>query len=71
MNKIVKIDIPKIKKLLQNRGYKIYKKQKTFSKFSVNFFYTTIVGVFFVGFFYLIPSVVDFSKKNFGKIKLF
>ena len=69
MNKIVKIDIPKIKKLLQNRGYKIYKKQKTFSKFSVNFFYTTIVGVFFVGFFYLIPSVVDFSKKNFGKNK--
>ena len=50
MNKIVKINIPKIKKLLQSRGYKIYKKQKTFSKFSVNFFYTTIVGVFFVGF---------------------
>ena len=46
MNKIVKINIPKIKKLLQSRGYKIYKKQKTFSKFSVNFFYTTIVGVF-------------------------
>ena len=70
MNKIVKINIPKIKKLLQSRGYKIYKKQKTFSKFSVNFFYTTIVGVFFVGFFYLIPSVVDFSKKNFGKNKI-
>ena len=70
MNQIVKINIPKIKKLLQSKGYKIYKKQKTFSKFSVNFFYTTIVGVFFVGFFYLIPSVVDFSKKNFGKNKI-
>ena len=70
MNKIVKINIPKIKKLLQSRGYKIYKKQKTFSKFSVNFFYTTIVGVFFVGFFYITPSLVDISKKKFTKNKI-
>ena len=70
MNKIVKINIPKIKKLLQSKGYKIYKKQKTFSKFSVNFFYTTIVGVFIVSFFYVIPSVVDISKKKFGKNKI-
>ncbi len=70
MNKLVKINIPKIKKLLQNKGYKIYKKQKKFSKFSVNFFYTAIVGVFFVGFFYATPTVVDFSKKKFGKNKI-
>jgi len=70
MNKIVKMNIPKIKKLLQSRGYKIYKNQQKFSKFSVNFFYTTIAGIFFVGFFYLVPSVVDFSKKNFGKNKI-
>ena len=70
MNRIVKINIPKIKRLLQSQGYKIYKRQKTFSKFSVNFFYTTIVGVFFVGFFYIAPSIVDISKKKFSKNKI-
>ena len=70
MNKLVQINIPKIKKLLQSKGYKIYKRQKTFSKITLNFFYTTIVGVFFVGFFYAIPSVVDFSKKKFSKNKI-
>ena len=70
MNKLVQINIPKIKKLLQSKGYKIYKRQKTFSKITVNFFYTTVVGVFFVGFFYIIPSLVDFSKKKFSKNKV-
>ena len=70
MNKLVQINIPKIKKLLQSKGYKIYKKQKTYSKITLNFFYTTMVGVFFVGFFYAIPSVVDFSKKKFSKNKI-
>ena len=70
MNKIVQTNIPKIKKLLQSKGYKIYKKQRTFSKITSNFFYTTIVGVFFVGFFYFIPSIVDISKKNFSKNKV-
>ncbi len=70
MNSIVKINIPKIKKLLQNKGYKIYKNQKTFSKNTVNFFYTTILGIFFVGLFYALPSVVDFSKKKFSKNKI-
>ena len=70
MNKLVQINIPKIKKLLQSKGYKIYKKQKTYSKITLNFFYTTMVGVFFVGFFYVIPSVVDFSKKKFSKNKV-
>ena len=70
MNKIVQTNIPKIKKFLQSKGYKIYKKQRTFSKITSNFFYTTIVGVFFVGFFYFIPSIVDISKKNFSKNKV-
>ena len=70
MKKIVEINISKIKKLLRSKGYKIYKKQKTFPKITVNFFYTTIVGVFFVVFFYFIPSVVDISKKKFGKNKI-
>ena len=71
MNKLVKISIPKIKKLLQSKGYKIYKKQRPFSKLSVNFFYTTMVGFFFIGFFYIIPSIVDISKKKFAKNKIF
>ena len=70
MNKLVQINIPKIKKLLQSKGYKIYKKQKKYPKITLNFFYTTMVGVFFVGFFYVIPSVVDFSKKKFSKNKV-
>ena len=70
MNKLVQINIPKIKKLLQSKGYKIYKRQKTYSKITLNFFYTTMVGFFFVGFFYVIPSVVDFSKKKFSKNKV-
>ena len=70
MNKLVQISIPKIKRLLQSKGYKIYKKQKTYSKITLNFFYTTMVGVFFVGFFYVIPSFVDFSKKKFSKNKI-
>jgi len=69
MNKIVNMNIPKIKKFLQSKGYKIYRKQKTLSKVSVNFFYTAITGIFFVGFFYIIPSAVDFSKKKFSKNK--
>tara|TARA_B100001175_G_scaffold92397_1_gene78111 strand:- start:60 stop:1175 length:1116 start_codon:yes stop_codon:yes gene_type:complete len=63
------MNIPKIKKFLQSKGYKIYRKQKTLSKVSVNFFYTAITGIFFVGFFYIIPSAVDFSKKKFSKNK--
>ena len=69
MNKLPKINIFKIKKILQSKGYKIYKKEKIYPKTVVNFFYTTIVGVFFIGFFYITPFVLDFSKKNFIKNK--
>ena len=67
MNKLAKINIIKIKKILQNKGYKIQKKQKKFPNIFVNFFYTAIVGVFFIGFFYVTPFVIDFSKKKFKK----
>jgi len=64
MNKLPKIDIFKIKKILQSKGYKIYRKETRYPKFVVNFFYTTIVGVFFISFFYVTPFVLDFSKKK-------
>ncbi len=67
MNNLTKISIFKIKKILQNKGYKIYKKQKIFPKIIVNFFYTSIAGVFFIGFFYVTPFILDFSKKKFSK----
>ena len=67
MKKLVQINIQTIKKILQNKGYKIHKNQKTFPKILVNFFYTSIVGTFFIGFFYVAPFILDFSKKNFSK----
>ena len=67
MKKLAQINIQKIKKILQNKGYKIHKNQKAFPKILVNFFYTSIVGTFFIGFFYVAPFIIDFSKKNFSK----
>ena len=67
MNKLAKINILKLKKILQNRGYRIQKNQKKFPKFFENFFYITLVGFFVIGFFYTAPIIIDFSKKNFGK----
>ena len=71
MQKIAKLSIIKLKKILQNRGYKIYKNQKTIPKTFENFFYITVVGIFLIGFFYVTPFVVDYSKKNLKKMQLF
>jgi len=67
MQGLTKINILKIKKILQNKGYKIYKNQKTIPKTFENFFYITIVGIFFIGIFYITPLIIDFSKKKFNK----
>ena len=67
MHRLAKVNIFKLKKILQNKGYKIYKKQRTFPKIFENFFYITIVGIFFIGLFYVTPFVIDFSKKKFSK----
>jgi len=67
MNHFAKININKLKKFLQNRGYKIYKKQKSYPKSIENFFYTTIVGIFFIGFFYITPIAIDIYEKNLNK----
>ena len=67
MNHFAKININKLKKFLQNRGYKIYKKQKSYPKSIENFFYTTMLGIFFVGLFYVAPSLKDFYIKNLNK----
>ncbi len=67
MNHFAKININKLKKFLQNKGYKIYKKQKSYPKSIENFFYTTMMGIFFVGLFYVAPSLKDFYIKNLNK----
>ena len=67
MNQFTKINISKLKKLLQNKGYKIYRKQNSYPKSINNFFYTAMVGIFFVGLFYVIPSLKDFYIKNSNK----
>ena len=67
MQGLTKINILKIKKILQNKGYKIYKNQKTIPKTFENFFYITIVGIFLIGIFSVTPFIIDFSKKKFNK----
>ena len=67
MQKLPKINIFKLKKILQNKGYKIYKNQKTIPKSFENFFYITIVGIFLIGIFSVTPFIIDFSKKKFNK----
>ena len=67
MQKLPKINIFKLKKILQNKGYKIYKNQKTIPKTFENFFYITIVGFFLIGIFSVTPFIIDFSKKKFNK----
>ena len=66
MNQFTKISIYKLKKLLQNKGYKVYKRHKSYPKTIENFFYTTILGIFVIGFFYIAPFIVNYSKKNFS-----
>ena len=67
MERFPKINILKLKKILQNKGYKIYRNHKTIPKTFENFFYITIVGVFLIGIFYVTPFIIDFSKKKFNK----
>ena len=67
MKKLAQINIQRIKKILQNKGYKIHKNQKIFPKEFVNFFYTAVVGAFFIGFFFVIPFITNFYEKKFSK----
>jgi len=67
MQKLAKLSIFKLKKILQSKGYKIYRNQRRIPKIFENFFYITMVGVFFIGFFYITPFIVDFSKQKLSK----
>jgi len=67
MDKLKKINIKAIKKILQRRGYQIHRNQKNYPKGLVNFFYTAVAGAFFICFFFVIPFIADFYEKKFGK----
>jgi len=63
MNKLKKINIQAIKKILQRRGYKVSKKNESF--FSI--YYTAFASIFLILIFYTIPFVINISSKVFKK----
>ena len=64
------IDIFKIKKALQIRGYKISKKSKLISENFKSLYYTSLVSVFLISFFYITPITLNFSSKIFSEKKI-
>ena len=63
MDKLKKINIQTIKKILQRRGYKVSKKHESF--FSI--YYTAFASIFLILIFYAIPFVINISSKVFKK----
>ena len=63
-----KINISSIKKILLNKGYKIYKDQKkSIHKDFASFYYTAIVGIFLMFFFSFTPKVALLTDKIFSE----
>ena len=63
MDKLKKINIQSIKKILQKRGYKISKKQDN----SFSFYYTVLASIFLITTFYSIPFFINTYSKFFKK----
>ena len=61
------IDIIRIKKILQRRGYRISKKHKFIPENFISFYYTSLISIFLILFFYLSPLILKISKKTFTK----
>ena len=70
MKKFNQLTFSKIKKSLQERGYKISKKNKIISERFSSFYYLSLASIFLVSFFYLIPIAVNFYKTNFTDNKI-
>ena len=66
MDKLKKINIQSIKKILQIRGYKVSKKNESL----VNIYYTVFASIFLVFVFYTIPLIKSFSSKVLIKNKI-
>ncbi len=63
MDKLKKINIQSIKKILQKKGYKVSKKRES----SNSFYYTILASIFLIITFYLVPFAVNISSKFFKK----
>ena len=67
-----KIDISSIKKILLNKGYKIYKDQKkSIHKDFASFYYTAIIGIFLIFFFSFTPKAALLTDKIFSETVIF
>ena len=64
------IDIFKIKKALQIRGYKISKKNKLISENFKSLYYTSLASIFLISFFYITPLTLNFFLKIFSEKKI-
>jgi len=63
-----KINISSIKKILLNKGYKIYKDQKkSIHKDFASFYYTAIIGIFLIFFFSFTPKAALLTDKIFSE----
>ena len=63
-----KINISGIKKILLNKGYKIYKDQKkSIHKDFASFYYTAIIGIFLIFFFSFTPKAALLTDKIFSE----
>ena len=70
MKKFNQFTLIKIKKFLQDRGYKITKKNKIIPENFSNFYYLSLASIFLISFFYLIPVITNFYLKNFTDNKI-
>ena len=59
MDKLKKINIQSIKKILQKRGYKVSRKYES----SYSFYYTALASIFLIITFYLVPFAINISSK--------
>ncbi len=63
MDKLKKINIQSIKKILQKKGYKVSKKHES----SSSFYYTILASIFLIITFYSIPFIISISSIFFKK----
>ncbi len=70
MKKFNQLTFSKVKKSLQERRYKISKKNKIISGSFSSFYYLSLASIFLVSFFYLIPVAFNFYKTNFKDNKI-
>ena len=67
-----KINISIIKKILLNKGYKVYKDQKkSIHKDFASFYYTAITGIFLIFLFSFIPKAALLTDKMFSETVIF